>query len=53
MNGINKENLPVVYRHNSTAWMTEEIFTEWLLSINNHYKHESRHILLFLDNKES
>ena len=47
---INKSNLPVFYRSNKTSWMTNEIFTEWLIHIDKHFKAESRNILLFLDN---
>ena len=27
---VNVDNLPVTYRANKKAWMTSQIFTEWL-----------------------
>ena len=47
---INKNNLPVFYRSNKTSWMTNDIFTEWLINADKHFKSESRNVLLFLDN---
>ncbi|GFT74987.1 tigger transposable element-derived protein 6 [Trichonephila clavipes] len=38
------------YRSNKKAWMTTELFNEWLVSVNLDTKREKRHILLFLDN---
>ncbi|KAI7958282.1 hypothetical protein MJO29_006499 [Puccinia striiformis f. sp. tritici] len=38
------------YAHNSTAWMTAEIFQRWLKSWNSKLKEEDRNILLLLDN---
>ncbi|GFW17687.1 tigger transposable element-derived protein 6 [Trichonephila clavipes] len=37
------------YRSNKKAWMTTELFNEWLVSLNSDIKREKRHILLFLD----
>ena len=47
---INKANLPVEYRHNTRAWMTDCIFREWLLKIDKYFKSLDRNVLLFLDN---
>ena len=47
---LNKANLPVVYRNNSRAWMTDDIFREWLTKIDLYFKSLDRKILLFLDN---
>jgi hypothetical protein len=47
---INKANLPVYYLNNASAWMTDDIFREWLTKIDNQFKTEKRKILLFLDN---
>ncbi|GFW05436.1 tigger transposable element-derived protein 6 [Trichonephila clavipes] len=47
-NGIN--SFPIKYRSNKKAWMTTELFNEWLVSLNSDMKREKRHILLFLDN---
>ncbi|GFW20781.1 tigger transposable element-derived protein 6 [Trichonephila clavipes] len=46
--GIN--SFPTKYRSNKKAWMTTELFNEWLVSLNSDIKKEKRHILLFLDN---
>ncbi|GFY28516.1 tigger transposable element-derived protein 6 [Trichonephila clavipes] len=46
--GIN--SFPTKYRSNKKAWMTPELFNEWLVSLNSDMKREKRHILLFLDN---
>ncbi|GFT25221.1 tigger transposable element-derived protein 6 [Trichonephila clavipes] len=45
--GIN--SFPTKYRSNKEAWMTTELFNEWLVSLNSDMKREKRHILLFLD----
>ncbi|GFW71693.1 tigger transposable element-derived protein 6 [Trichonephila clavipes] len=42
--------LPTKYRSNKKAWMTTELFNEWLVSLNSDMKIEKRRILLFLDN---
>ncbi|GFY01538.1 tigger transposable element-derived protein 6 [Trichonephila clavipes] len=38
------------YRSNKKAWMTTELFNEWLVALNSAMKIEKRHIHLFLDN---
>ena len=38
------------YRNNQCAWMTTEIFVEFLNALNNKMKHKKHCILLFLDN---
>jgi hypothetical protein len=48
--GINTANLPVYYRNNTKAWMTDEIFREWLIKIDKQFKSENRKVILFLDN---
>ena len=47
---VKVSDLPVVWRYNRKAWMTSEIMTEWLKSLNQKMKNKKRHILLFLDN---
>ncbi|KAL1457150.1 hypothetical protein WDU94_001811 [Cyamophila willieti] len=44
------QSLPTTYRANKKAWMTTELFNEWLSSINTDMKKKNRHILLFMDN---
>ncbi|GFV98326.1 tigger transposable element-derived protein 6 [Trichonephila clavipes] len=46
--GIN--SFPTKYCSNKKAWMTTELFNEWLVALNLDMKREKRHILLFLDN---
>ncbi|KAL4123077.1 hypothetical protein QTP88_015309 [Uroleucon formosanum] len=41
------KNLPVDYTANSNAWMTKEIFTEWLTKWDNELRHD---VLLLVDN---
>ena len=47
---VNKANLPVYYRHNVKAWMTEQIFREWLQRLDSEFRSQNRRILLLLDN---
>lgn len=44
------KSLPTAYRSNKKAWMTTELFNEWLISVNSDMKKAERKILLFLDN---
>ncbi|GFW44833.1 tigger transposable element-derived protein 6 [Trichonephila clavipes] len=46
--GIN--SFPTKYCSNKKAWMTTELYNEWLVSLNLDMKREKRYILLFLDN---
>jgi len=43
-------SFPITYRANKKAWMTTELFNEWLFSLNEDMKKQERKILLFLDN---
>jgi hypothetical protein len=45
----NTKLLPCTYRHNKTAWMTCEIFQEFLVSLDRRMASKSRKILLFVD----
>lgn len=45
-----KDKLPVIWKANSRAWMTEEIFRAYLLERNAEFKRQGRIILLFVDN---
>lgn len=42
--------LPVIYRSNEKAWMTSELYEEWLSSLDKKFNVENRQILLFVDN---
>lgn len=44
------KSLPTDYRANKKAWMTTELFNNWLLTVNEDIKRQKRKILLFLDN---
>lgn len=46
----NVKSLPCEYRANKRAWMTHNIFEEWLLDIEKKMKLEKRKILLLVDN---
>ncbi|CAH2096716.1 unnamed protein product [Euphydryas editha] len=43
------KSLPIAYKSNKRAWMTTELFNEWLISVNIDMKKAKRKILLFLD----
>ena len=42
--------LPVTHSSNKKAWMTGDLFQQWLDKLNSKMKAESRSILLFIDN---
>ncbi|XP_025197064.1 tigger transposable element-derived protein 6-like [Melanaphis sacchari] len=44
------KSFPVDYTANKKAWMTSELFAEWLLRIDKQMKIQKRNILLFIDN---
>lgn len=44
------EKLPVTYNNNKTAWMTTELFVEWLKGIDRQMMLQKRQILMLLDN---
>lgn len=50
LKGINLNNLKVEYRGNSSAWMTAQIFTEWIMKFDSDMKRQKRNVLMFLDN---
>jgi hypothetical protein len=50
---LNKDSLPVVWKHNKKAWMTSDLFQEWLQDLNRKMRLQRRHILLFIDNAPS
>ena len=47
---INVNALPVTYTANRTAWMTSEIFNQWLSKWNRRLQAANRNVLLFIDN---
>lgn len=48
--GLRIESLPVKYYANKNAWMTSEIFRNWLTDWDFNLQHEQRKILLLVDN---
>ncbi|XP_068117493.1 tigger transposable element-derived protein 4-like [Hyperolius riggenbachi] len=42
--------LPVQYKHNRKAWMTGNLFTEWLLNLDRKFLRENRRVLMIVDN---
>ena len=46
----NVKSLPVVYRNNKRAWMTSDIFVEWLRSLDKQFRLQKRKCLLLIDN---
>jgi hypothetical protein len=46
--GVNINNLDCTWRFNSKAWMTSDIFKEWLLQFDNRMR--TRHVVLLMDN---
>ncbi|ESO94078.1 hypothetical protein LOTGIDRAFT_83307, partial [Lottia gigantea] len=42
--------LYVRYRFNAKAWMTSELFADWLISFDRQMKAKGRHVLLLCDN---
>lgn len=46
----NVVSLPCDYRANKKAWMTRELFTQWLLQLDDAMKKKGRKILLIVDN---
>ena len=43
-------HIPLKYTSNKNAWMTAEIWREWLFQLNASMKLKKRHIILFVDN---
>ena len=48
--GVDKDLLPVTYRSNRKAWMTSELFKDWLEHLNSKMLAQGRNILMFVDN---
>ncbi|XP_035205886.1 tigger transposable element-derived protein 4-like [Stegodyphus dumicola] len=48
--GLRVNSLSVVYRANRNAWMTSELFQEWLKDWDRELQCQSRKVMLLLDN---
>jgi hypothetical protein len=46
----NVKNLPLQYYNNKNSWMTNKIWTDILMKMNNKFERQNRHIILFVDN---
>lgn len=44
------KTLPMEYLANKKAWMTSDLFKQWLLKLDSTMRSQKRHILLFIDN---
>lgn len=44
------EHIPVRYRSNKKAWMTRDLFEEWLLELDGIIESQGRKVVLLLDN---
>lgn len=50
---INSDDLGVIWKSNTKAWMTRSIMTEWLLDLDYRMTISNRNIILFLDSASS
>ena len=52
---VNLNNLPIIYRNNSKAWMLSTLFQEWLQDFDDivGQKHGGQRVLLLIDNCSS
>eukprot|EP00058_Branchiostoma_floridae_P025528 XP_002611018.1 hypothetical protein BRAFLDRAFT_233515 [Branchiostoma floridae] len=50
---VQPSSLPVTYAHNKMAWMTSELFLDWLRSLDRKMGEQNRKILLFLQQTPS
>lgn len=50
---INIDDLGVIWKSNTKAWMTRDIMTEWLLDLDSRMTKTKRNIILFLDSASS
>ena len=48
--GVNRAALGAQYYSNKKAWMTSELFEDWLTNLDNRFKAQKRKVLLFIDN---
>ncbi|XP_067686985.1 tigger transposable element-derived protein 6-like [Haliotis asinina] len=46
----NVRSLPVDYRSNGKAWMTSDLFTEWVNKLDQSMRRQNRKVLLLIDN---
>lgn len=46
----NLKSFPMIYRANKKAWITTELFSEWLRMVDSDMSKQNRKILMFVDN---
>ena len=46
----NVKTKPLEYSANKKAWMTAELFSEWIIKLNKKFRCQKRKVLLFVDN---
>ena len=51
--GLSMSKLPVDYRSNAKAWITAQLFEDWLRKFDHKMSNEQRKVLLFIDNAPS
>lgn len=50
---VNIDDLGVIWKSNTKAWMTRDLMTEWLLDLDSRMTRAKRNIILFLDSASS
>lgn len=53
MKKYNLKKFNILYKANKNAWMTKDIFFDWINDVNENLKKQNRKILLLLDNCSS
>ena len=46
----NQQSIPVDYKANKCAWMTSQIFTEWIKKLDAQFASENREVAMLVDN---
>ena len=47
--GVEEADMPVIWRWNSNAWVSADIFQEWVRALDRKFQQQGRHVLLFLE----
>ncbi|XP_041378529.1 uncharacterized protein LOC121390706 [Gigantopelta aegis] len=47
--GVDESDMPVIWRWNSNAWVSADIFQEWVRALDRKFQQQGRHVLLFLE----
>ena len=46
---VEEADMPVIWRWNSNAWVSADIFQEWVRALDRKFQQQGRHVLLFLE----